>query len=181
MAHVLLAVSASVAIYKACDLASKLKQRGHVVRAVLTKRAAELVSPQLFEAVGGERAYTDEFGATREGSMDHIALARWAEIYVAAPATADLIARLAHGMGDDLPTTIALALEPGKPRLVAPAMNPTMLAAPATRRNLATLVGDGWTILGSGTGYMACGEEGSGRLLEPVQIAELVESALTKP
>src|SRR6266853_5595480 len=100
MSQILLVSGASVAIHKACDLASKLTQDGHKVRAILTRSAAKLVSPQLFEALSGEPAYTDEFGEGRKGAMDHIDLARWGECLVVAPCTADLLARLALGLSD---------------------------------------------------------------------------------
>lgn len=180
MSRVLLGVGASVAAYKACDLASKLSQSGFTVRACLTRRAAELVSPQLFEAVTGERAYTSEFGPSREAAMDHIELARWAEALVIAPATADLVGRLALGLGDDLLTTVALALPAGVPRLVSPAMNPNMLAQPAVKRNFATLVEDGWTLVEPDSGHMACGDAGAGRLPEPEQLAARVRELLGK-
>lgn len=178
MSRILLGVSASAAIHKACDLASKLSQEGHAVRAVLTRRAAELVSPQLFEALTGERAHSDEFGPRRESAMDHIALARWAELLLIAPASADLLGRLAHGLADDLLTTLALAVEPGVPRLISPAMNPVMLASAPVRRNLAWLEGDGWRVLAPASGHMACGEAGPGRLLEPAEIAARVREVL---
>ncbi len=178
MARIVLGVGASVAIYKACDLASKLAQAKHTVRAVLTPRAAKLVSPQLFEAVTGERASVDEFGDRREGAMDHIQLATWAELMLIAPASADLVARLALGLGDDLVTTVALALPGEKPKLVAPAMNPHMLDAPAVRRNLAMLAADGWKVLEPGVGHMACGDEGRGRMPEPAELLELVRANL---
>lgn len=178
MARILLGTSASVALYKACDLASKLAQQGHAVRAVLTARAAALVSPQLFEAITGEPAYTDEFNASRRGAMDHIELARWGEALLVAPASADVVARLALGMGDDLLTTVALALPAGVPRLVSPAMNPNMLANPAVLRNLARLSEDGWTILEPEAGHMACGDEGRGRLPDPERIAAWVAERL---
>lgn len=178
MSRVLLAASASVAVYKACDLASKLSQEGHQVRALLTPRAAELVSPQLFEAVTGEPAWVDEFNASRRGAMDHIDLADWAELFLVAPATADLVARLALGLGGDLVGTVALALGPDVPRLVAPAMNPRMLAAPPLLRHLEALRGDGWRLIEPGEGHMACGDEGRGRLAEPVDIVRIVGESL---
>lgn len=178
MSNVLLAASASVAVYKACDLASKLTQAGHAVRSVLTPRAAELVSPQLFEAVTGEPAYTDEFDATRRSSMDHIELARWGAILVVAPASADLVGRLAHGLAGDLVGTLALAFDRERPRLLCPAMNPTMLANPAVARNLGLLREDGWRVMEPDAGHMACGEDGRGRLPEPAAIAEAVREAL---
>ena len=178
MADVLLCASASVSIYKSCDLASKLSQAGHRVRAVLTKNAARLVSPQLFEAVTGEPASVSEWEADRRGAMDHIDLARFAEIAVVAPCSADLAARLAHGLANDLVTTTLLATRAGIPRLVCPAMNPNMLAQSAVQRNFARLEADGWKIVASGAGHMACGDDGEGRLAEPAEIQTAVEQAL---
>jgi phosphopantothenoylcysteine decarboxylase/phosphopantothenate--cysteine ligase len=180
MSRILLGAGASVALYKACDLASKLTQAGHTVRAVLTARAATLVSPQLFEAVTGEPAFTDEFGPTRRSAMDHIELARWAECLVVAPCSADLAARLALGLGDDLVATVALALPAGIPRIVSPAMNPIMLANPAVARNLARLREDGWEVLEPDEGLMACGDEGRGRLPEPARIVERIAERLRR-
>jgi phosphopantothenoylcysteine decarboxylase/phosphopantothenate--cysteine ligase len=180
MSRVLLVASASVAIYKACDLASKLSQEGHQVRAILTERAARLVSPQLFEAVTGEPAFTSEWDATRRSAMDHIELARWGEALLVAPATADLLARLALGLADDLATTVALALDPAAPRLVAPAMNPRMLANAPVARNLARLREDGWEVLEPEEGRMACGDEGPGRLPEPARIASWLARHLAR-
>lgn len=178
MSRVLLAAGASVAVYKACELASKLTQSGHEVRCLLTRRAAELVAPQLFEAVTGQPAAVDEFGAARRGAMDHIDLARWGEGLVVAPASADLVARLALGLADDLVTTVALALPAARPRLLCPAMNPEMLAAPAVGRNLARLSEDGWELVEPGEGHLACGVEGRGRLADPAEIAARVAAML---
>lgn len=178
MSRILLGAGASAALHKAVDLCSKLRQRGHEVRAVLTPRAARLIAPQLFEAVSGQPARVDEFGPEREGAMDHIDLARWADALVVAPATASVIGRLAHGLADDLLGTLALALEPDKARLVAPAMNPVMLAQPAVERNLGQLREDGWTLIAPGSGHTACGEPGSGRLPEPLELADAIESIL---
>jgi phosphopantothenoylcysteine decarboxylase/phosphopantothenate--cysteine ligase len=170
--RILLGAGASVAVYKACDLASKLTQAGHSVRAVLTPRAAQLVSPQLFEAVTGEPAQVEEFGPARRGAMDHIELAAWGELLIVAPASADLVARLALGLADNLLTTVALALPASRPRMLCPAMNPTMLAAPPLQRHIATLRADGWQVLEPAVGHMACGDEGKGRLPEPAEILE---------
>ncbi len=180
MARIVLAAGASVAVYKACDLASKLAQAGHEVRAVLTPRAAKLVSPQLFEAVTGQPAAVDEFSDSRRTAMDHIDLATWAECLVVAPCSAGLLARLALGLADDLATTVALALPAGKPRLVCPAMNPHMLASPPVQRHLATLKQDGWKVLEPAVGHTACGVEGKGRLPEPAEILRAVEACLGK-
>lgn len=178
MSRVLLASSASVSVYKACDLASKLTQDGHTVRTVLTARAAELISPQLFEAVTGEAAYTSEFDATRRGAMDHIDLGDFAEALVVAPASADLIARLAHGLAGDLVTTSVLALAPEVPRLLCPAMNPKMLASRPVERNLGQLREDGWHVIEPDEGHMACGVEGKGRLPEPATIVARLREVL---
>lgn len=179
MSRIVLGAGASVALYKACELASRLAQSEHAVRAVLSPRAAKLVSPQLFEAVCGEPACVDEFGADRRSAMDHIELSRWAELLVVAPATANLVARLALGLADDLLTTTALALPAGTPRLIAPAMNPDMLARKSVQRHLGTLREEGWSVLEPVEGHMACGMEGKGRLVEPAEIASAVEALLT--
>ncbi len=174
MKHVLLGVSASVALYKSCDLASKLTQAGIEVRCVLTENAAKLVSPQLFEAVTGQPAHVSEWGEHRKGAMDHIDLARWGDALVVAPATADWMARTSHGFANDLLTTVQIALEASKPRLMCPAMNPTMLEAPAVKRNLAQLLADGWQEIAPGEGHTACGETGQGRMAESQEIADHV-------
>jgi phosphopantothenoylcysteine decarboxylase/phosphopantothenate--cysteine ligase len=174
MSRILLAAGASAALHKACDLASTLAQDGHTVRVLLTPRAAELVRPQLFEALTGQPAAVSEFGDARRGGMDHIELARWAEIFLVAPATASLIARLALGLADDLVSTVALALPPGVKRLLCPAMNPHMLAAAPVARNLAQLVRDGWQVVEPDAGRLACGDEGRGRLAEPTEIAAVL-------
>lgn len=174
MSRIVLAAGASAALHKACELASTLSQQGHEVRAILTPRAAELVRPQLFEALTGQPAAVTEFGETRRAGMDHIELARWAEVFLVAPATADLVARLALGLADDLVTTVALALAPGVRRLLCPAMNPHMLAAGPVARNLARLVEDGWQVIEPESGRLACGDEGRGRLVEPDAIARLL-------
>jgi phosphopantothenoylcysteine decarboxylase/phosphopantothenate--cysteine ligase len=180
VSQILLVSGGSVAIHKACDLASKLTQGGHKVRAILTRSAAKLASPQLFEALTGEPACTDEFGDHRRTAMDHIDLARFCQAFVVAPCTADLLARFALGLADDLATTTALAIPTSVPRLVCPAMNPTMLAAPTVRRHLETLQGDGWNVLAPDSGRMACGDEGAGRLPEPEAIAAWLARALSR-
>ena len=176
--RILLACGASAALHKACELASQLTQDGQAVRVLLTPRAAELVRPQLFEALTGEPAFVSEFGPERRAGMDHIELARWAQLFLVAPASADLVARLALGLADDLVTTVALALAPGVKRLLCPAMNPNMLAAAPVARNLAQLSRDGWQVLEPGAGRLACGDEGRGRLAEPAEIAAAVRHLL---
>lgn len=178
MSRVLLGAGASAALHKGVDLASELTQRGHEVRVVLTPRAARLVAPQLFEAVTGQPAQVDEFGADRRGAMDHVELARFAEAVLVAPCTADLAARIALGLSGDLLTTALLAVEAGVPRLLCPAMNPTMLGHPAVARNLEALTGDGWRVLPPDEGHMACGEAGPGRLPEREALADALEALL---
>lgn len=180
MTRILLCAGASVAIYKACDLASKLTQARHEVRAVLTPMAAKLISPQLFEAVTGQPAAVDEFGPSRQSAMDHIELAKWTELLLVAPASADLIARLALGLGGDLVTTVALAYPAGSPRLLCPAMNPNMLEQPVVQRHMRQLTADGWTILEPDAGHMACGDDGHGRLPEPAAIVARVAELLRR-
>jgi phosphopantothenoylcysteine decarboxylase/phosphopantothenate--cysteine ligase len=180
MSRILLGSGASVAVYKACDLASKLAQAGHEVRAVLTPRAAKLVNPQLFEAVTGQAAFVDEFADSRRGAMDHIELSSWAELLLIAPCSAGLLARLALGLADDLLTTVALATPSTQPRIVCPAMNPNMLQSAPVRRHLETLQGDGWEIMEPTEGHMACGVAGKGRLPEPEAIVRRVRELTAK-
>lgn len=179
MSRILLGAGASAALHKSVDLASKLTQDGHSVRAVLTPSAAELIHPQLFEAVTGERAGVSEFGDQREGAMDHIELARWAQLVIVAPATANLVGQLALGLAPNLLATTLLALAPDVPRLICPAMNPNMLAQPAVRANLDLLTARGWRLLEPEVGSLACGDEGAGRLPEVNAIQRAVRE-LTK-
>ncbi|MFT7668276.1 MAG: phosphopantothenoylcysteine synthetase/decarboxylase [Planctomycetota bacterium] len=178
MSRILLAVSASAAIHKACDLASKLTQEGHEVRVVLTSNAAELISPQLFEALSGQPAQVSEFGDERRAGMDHIELAKWCELFVFAPATAGSLGRLAGGLAENLVTTVALALPAQTPKLFCPAMNPSMYANPAVRRNIAQLIEDGWLLLEPEAGRLACEDEGAGRLPEVPQIQGRIRELL---
>ncbi|HIG86642.1 MAG TPA: hypothetical protein EYQ25_06340 [Planctomycetes bacterium] len=176
MSRILLCCGASAALYKACDLASLLTQNGNQVRTAMTPNAGKLVSPQLFEALTSQPAATSEWGPDRRTGMDHIDLARWTEKVVVAPASADLIARLALGVANDLVTTTLLAVDRSVPRLLCPAMNPSMLSAPAVVRNLSQLREDGWQVLDSEEGHLACGEDGQGRLADPGQIAEALSA-----
>ena len=178
MTNVLLAAGASAALHKSCDLASKLSQAGFSVRAILTRRASELISPQLFEALTGEPAWVDEFGAGRRGAMDHIDLAKWGDALVVAPCPADLVSRLALGLAGDLVTTVALALPRERPRFLAPAMNPEMWRSYPVMRHAETLRGDGWSILEPEAGHMACGDEGQGRMPEPQSLVDALREHL---
>ena len=178
MSRILLAAGASAALHKSCELASQLAQEGHAVRALLTPRAAELIRPQLFEALTGEPASVTEFGELRRSGMDHIQLAQWAEVFLVAPCPADLVSRLALGLAEDLVTTVALALAPGLKRLCCPAMNPNMLAAPPIARNLERMALDGWRVVEPGSGHLACGDEGRGRMAEPIEILAALQEVL---
>lgn len=180
MAHILLGVSASAACFKAAALASALSGKGHEVQVVLTPSAAKLVAPLQFSCLTGRTALVSEFdgqGADPSG-MDHISLARAADLLLMAPATANLLGQLALGLAPNLVTTLALAWESDKPRLVAPAMNPAMWAQPAVQRNLSTLQQDGWRLLAPAEGHTACGEDGHGRLQEVPELVAAVAHAL---
>jgi len=166
--QVLLGVSGGIAAYKAADLVRRLRERGCAVRVVMTAAATAFVSPLTFQALSGHPVGTGLLDPAAEAGMGHIELARWADLVLMAPATADLIARLAAGLADDLPTTLVLAT--AAPLYLAPAMNQQMWRHPATQENLARLRGRGVRILGPAQGSQACGDLGPGRMLEPVQI-----------
>lgn len=167
--RVLLGVSGGIAAYKSPDLVRRLKERGCDVRVVLTRGAQQFVTPLTFQAVSGNSVHTELMDADAEAGMGHIELARWAEKIVIAPATADLIARLAQGRADDLLTTLCLASS--APLVIAPAMNRGMWQHPATQENIETLKHRGVDVLGPGAGEQACGDVGEGRMLEPLEIA----------
>ena len=166
--NILLGVSGGIAAYKACELVRRLRDAGCEVRVVMTRAATAFVTPLTFQALSGQPVRTDLLDAEAESGMDHIALARWADRVVIAPATADLMARLAAGMADDLLTTLCLATE--APLLIAPAMNRVMWAHPATRTNTDILMARGVRMVGPESGSQACGEEGAGRMAEPASI-----------
>jgi phosphopantothenoylcysteine decarboxylase / phosphopantothenate---cysteine ligase len=166
--QVLLGVTGGIAAYKAPDLVRRLREQGAEVRVVLTASAARFVTPLTFQAVSGHAVRGGLWDEAAEAAMSHIELARWADIVVIAPATADFLARLAAGMADDLLTTLCLATS--APIAVAPAMNRLMWAHPATRENIARLAARGVAVLGPGSGEQACGETGEGRMLEPQEI-----------
>lgn len=175
--RVTLAVSGSVAIYKACEIASTLTQKKVQVRVALTRNAAKLISPQLFSAITGNPAIVDEFGDSSQPSMPHIDFSD-CDLFLAAPASADLIGRLAHGLADDFVTTTALALAPGTPKLIAPAMNVKMYRNNLFQKNLQTLQENGYELIAPDAGFLACGMEGVGRLADPKSIVEKVLKTL---
>ncbi|WP_159710327.1 bifunctional phosphopantothenoylcysteine decarboxylase/phosphopantothenate--cysteine ligase CoaBC [Geminicoccus flavidas] len=166
--RVLLVIGGGIAAYKCLELIRRLKERGIQVRCVLTEAAREFVTPLSVAALSVEKVYGDLFSLTDEAEMGHIRLSREADLVVVAPATANLLAKMAHGLADDLASTVLLATD--KPVLVAPAMNQMMWGHPATQRNLALLQADGVAAIGPNAGDMACGETGSGRMAEPAEI-----------
>ena len=175
--RVLLIVGGGIAAYKSLDLIRRLKERGLAVRCILTKAAEHFVTPLSAAAIVGERVFTDLFDASSEFDVGHIRLARETDLVVVAPATADLMAKMAGGLAPDLATAVLLAA--GTKILLAPAMNPYMWANKATQRNLAKLVADGVALVGPGEGEMAeAGERGTGRMAEPLEIAAAVEKLL---
>src|SRR5690554_450904 len=166
--RILLGISAGIAAYKSAQLARLLKQAGCEVRVVMTEGAQAFIAPLTLQALTGEAVRTSLLDPEAEAGMGHIELARWADTILIAPGTADLMARLALGMADDLLTTLCLASE--AERVMAPAMNQAMWRHPATQRNAARLQQDGWRLLGPDSGEQACGDTGPGRMLEPEAI-----------
>ena len=176
MARILLGVSGGIAAYKALELLRLLRKANLSVRPVLTRGGAQFVTALSLSALAEDKVYEDLFSLTDEAEMGHIELSRSADLVVVAPATADLMAKAAHGLADDLASTVLLATD--KPVLMAPAMNVRMWNHAATQRNLAALKADGVAFVGPGEGEMACGEFGPGRLAEPEAIAAAVLAAL---
>jgi phosphopantothenoylcysteine decarboxylase / phosphopantothenate---cysteine ligase len=174
--RILLIIGGGIAAYKACELVRLLKKQGLSVRCVLTRAGHNFVTPMSLAALSEDKVYTDLFDLKDEAEMGHIQLSRQADLVVVAPATADLIAKMANGIADDLATTLLLATD--KAVLAAPAMNVRMWQHAATRRNVATLRGDGVTVLEPDEGPMACGEFGPGRLPEPEAIFAAINVAL---
>ncbi len=165
---VVLIITGGIAAYRALELIRLLRKEGFRVRPVLTKGARAFITPLSAAALAGEKAHAELFSLTDETEMGHIRLAREADAVVVAPATADFMAKAAHGLADDLASTLLLATT--APVLMAPAMNPRMWTHPATRRNTAQLRADGVEIIGPESGEVACGEEGEGRMAEPAEI-----------
>ena len=176
---ILLIIGGGIAAYKSLELIRRLRERGAGVRVILTGAGAEFVTPLSVAALSGERVYQDLFSLTDESEMGHIELSRSADLVVVAPATADLMAKLAAGHANDLASTALLATD--KTVLMAPAMNVRMWNHPATQRNLATLKADGVLFVGPNDGEMACGEFGPGRMAEPNEIAAAIEAHFASP
>lgn len=174
--RILLIIGGGIAAYKAIELVRLLRKTGYVVRCVITRAGEQFVTPLTLAALSENKVYTNLFDLKDEVEMGHIQLSREADLVVVAPATADLLAKMAAGIADDLATTLLLATD--KPVLAAPAMNVRMWLHAATRRNVATLRGDGVTVMEPDEGEMACGEYGPGRLPEPAAIKDAIDAAL---
>ncbi len=174
--RILLIIGGGIAAYKALDLVRRLREREISVRVVMTAAAHHFVTPLSVSSLSGDSVFTDLFSLTDEAAIGHIELSREADLVVVAPATADLLAKMAHGLADDLASTLLLATD--KKILVAPAMNLRMWLAPPTVRNVAALRGDGVIVAGPANGDMACGEYGPGRMSEPLEILAAIEAAL---
>lgn len=173
---ILFQLSGSIAAYKACFVISRLVQDGHEVQTVATSAALEFVGPATLEGLTGKPVFTDVHEAGR--MMDHIHLAKWADFAIVCPASANTINRLAAGLADDPIGALFLAYDLKKPYVIAPAMNRQMFAHPATQAALAKLESFGARILPTAEGHQACGDEGTGRLLEPEQILEAIRKGL---
>ena len=173
--HIVLGVTGGIAVYKACDLVSRLGKQGAAVRVVLTENAAKFVPPLTFATLSGNPVNTDTFAPRFE--LEHIALSKWADAFVIAPATANCLAKLACGIADDLLSTTALAMT--APVLLAPAMNANMWRHPATQANLRTLLARCVRTVGPASGHLACGDDDIGRMSEPGEIVEALDQLLS--
>ena len=177
--RILLGVSGGIAVYKAADLVRRLQDAGAEVRVVMTEGAQQFVAATTFQALSGHPVRSSLWDEAAEAAMGHIELARWATRVVIAPASADLLARLANGIANDLLSTVCLATE--APIAVVPAMNRVMWANAATQANVLQLLARGVSVLGPGEGSQACGETGAGRMLEPAQVVEALASLGAPP
>ncbi len=177
--NIVLGVSAGVAAYKAVDLASKLTAAGASVNTVMTQNACRLIRPKSFEAVTRSEVFTTLWSTGQEYKINHVNLADWADIIVVAPATANIIGKIANGICDDLLTATLCACW-AKPTLLAPAMNNNMWTNPAVQRNVTTLRDMGFELIGPEKGRLACGTEGIGRMAEPQNILEAIEKIASK-
>lgn len=175
--HILLGVTGGIAAYKTAELVRRLRDHQAVVRIVMTHAATEFITPLTLQTLSGQPVHTELFDLQSEANIGHIELARWADRIIIAPATANFLAKLAHGFADDLLTTVCLATT--APITVAPAMNQQMWQAPVTQENCAKLQQRGVSVWGPASGVQACGEIGAGRMLEPTELIELLRSTLS--
>lgn len=179
MANILLGVTGSAACFKAAACASQLTQQGHHVQVILTPMALEFVSALQFSCLTGVPAISHDDSQTDPAGMEHISLAREADLMLVMPATANTIGQIANGLASNLLTTLALVVRSDIPKLLVPAMNPDMYAHPAVQRNLKQMQSDGWQQLGPAEGATACQELGAGRLLEVEDVLKVVAEALS--
>ncbi len=175
--HIALCVTGGIAAYKSAELVRRLQDHGATVQVVMTQAACAFVTPATFQALSQRAVYFDQWDARIPNNMAHIELSRAADAILVAPASADMLAKIANGLADDLVSVLCLARD--CPLLVAPAMNLQMWAKPATQRNVATLKSDGVTVLGPDSGSQACGEFGDGRMLEAAQLIDSLQAFFT--
>lgn len=175
---IVLGVTGGIAVYKAVDLVSRLRKQGCEVRVVMTEHAQQFVTPLTFKEISGNRVTVSMWSGNQEFNVEHIALANWADAFVVAPATANIIAKMAYGLADDLLSTTLLAAQ--APVIVCPAMNTGMYKNPATQENIAKLAGRGISIMPPAVGKLACGTSGAGRLPEPQEIVEFISAFFAK-
>ncbi|EGQ3597184.1 TPA: bifunctional phosphopantothenoylcysteine decarboxylase/phosphopantothenate--cysteine ligase CoaBC [Staphylococcus pseudintermedius] len=173
MKNILLAVTGGIAAYKAIDLTSKLTQGGYDVRVMLTEHAQQFVTPLSFQAISRNAVYTNTFLEENPAEIQHIALGDWADAIVVAPATANIISKLSHGIADDMVTTTLLATT--TPKFMAPAMNVHMFENPRIQANIQTLIDDGYHFIEPGEGFLACGYVAKGRMAEPLEIKAVID------
>jgi len=175
---IVLGVTGGIAVYKAVDLVSRLRKQGAEVRVIMTEHAQQFVTPLTFKEISGNKVAVSMWEANQEFNVEHIALANWADAFVVAPATANILAKMANGIADDLLSTTLLAAQ--APIIVCPAMNTGMYQNPITQENIAKLEGHGVTVMPPAVGYLACGVTGPGRLPEPQQIVEFIDAFFAK-
>ena len=173
---IVVGVTAGIAAYKICQLVSSLKKQGNEVHVIMTKEAEKFVTPLTFQILSNQKVITDMFTVDYTPDVHHISLAKKADLFIVAPATANIIAKIAHGLADDMLTTTFLAAT--CPKLIVPAMNTNMLNNPITQDNIATCQKYGMHIMCSGAGYLACGDVGAGRLPEPEEIEDAIASLI---
>ena len=176
--NIVLGVTGGIAVYKAVDLVSRLRKQGCQVRVVMTEHAQQFVTPLTFKEISGNQVAVSMWSSNQEFNVEHIALANWADAFVVAPATANIIAKMAYGLADDLLSTTLLAAQ--APIVVCPAMNTGMYENAATQENLAKLQGRGVTVMPPAVGKLACGTSGAGRLPEPQEIVEFLSAFFAK-
>ena len=174
--EIVLGVTGGIAAYKSADLVSRLRHLGAKVHVIMTRNATEFVAPLTFQTLSANQVTVDTFEAPEYWNVEHVALAKRAEVFVIAPATANILAKMAHGIADDMLSTTVLATK--APVLVAPAMNTGMWTAEATQENVRTLQKRGVHLVGPGNGLLACGDSGDGRMSEPAEIVEAIDALL---